>query len=175
MRRLSTAGGVLVVVASLSLPACGSSSHSASSPSTSRPAASESSAPSTTAPRTTTTLDPAAGAAVAQFALTASLNAAKSIYDRTYDYTAVSPESLGPLVPTLKYAPIDQASTGVVGVLAQDKNDVLLVTKSASGPWYCITENDEDGVSYGVARSLSQVNSNGECQLDAWPPTPAAG
>ena len=169
MRQLRTAGGVLIVVTSLCLAACGSST-SASSPSTSRPPASESSAPSTTAPRTTTTLNAAAADAVAQFALTASLNATKSIYDHSYDYTAVSPESLGPLVPTLKYAPLDQAGIGVVGVLAQDKNDVLLVTKSAGGPWYCVTENDTDGVSYGVARSLSQVNSNGECQLDAWPP-----
>ena len=169
MRQLVKTGGVLLGIASFSLAACGSSSSHASPPNTSTPS-SASSVPSTTAPHTTTTFAPEAGVAVAQFALTASLNAAKSIYDRTYDYTAVSPASLAPLVPTLKYAPLDQAGTGVVGVLAQDKNDVLLVTKSASGSWYCITENDEDGVSYGVARSLAQVNSNGECQLDAWPP-----
>jgi hypothetical protein len=120
-------------------------------------------------------LSPAAADAVAQFALTASLGAAKSIYDDTYDFTSVSPERLSSMVPTVHYAPLDRASTTTVGVLAQDKNDVLFAVKSASGRWYCVTDNDTDGVSYGVGRTLGGVNSNGECQLDAWPAPAATG
>ena len=52
------------------------------------------------------------------------------------------------------FTDLGQASKKTIGVLAQDKNDVLLVTKSASGRWYCVTDNDTDGVSFGVGASL---------------------
>jgi hypothetical protein len=161
-----------MAVAGLVLAACGSSgSSAASTPSTARETTSAPTAASPTAPHSTTKpSDPAAADAIAQFALTASLNAAKQTYDDTYDFTAVTPESLAPTVPNVHYAPLAQAAAGVVGVLAQDKHDVLFVTKSTSGRWYCVTDNDEDGVSYGVGPSLDKLNSNGECQLDAWPP-----
>jgi hypothetical protein len=170
MRQWATTGGVLLAVASLTLAACGSSAkHAGSAPGTSRPPTTSASAPPTTAATTTTTLNAASADAVAQYALTASLDAAQTTYDDTYDFTAVSPASLGPTLPNVHFAPLDQASTSVVGVLAQDKNDVLFVTRSASGKWYCVTDNDEDGVSYGVGHTLDDVNSNGQCQLDAWP------
>ena len=153
---------------SLTVAACGSSSKSGSAPSTTLTGGSTSS----TAAATTTTkpLDPVAADTVAQYKLTAALNAAKSIFDNTYDYTAVTPASLGPLVPNVQFVDLDQASKHTIGLLAQDKHDVFFITKSASGRWYCITDNDPDGVSYGVGNSLGAVNSNGECQLDAWPP-----
>jgi hypothetical protein len=172
MRRVRTTGGVLIAVACLALAACSSSGKAASdtTPPPSRPSA----APTTTVRAVPATAakpaDPAAQDAIAQFALTASINAAKQTYDSTYDYTAVTPASLASAVPSVHYAPLDQAGPGVVGVLAQDKHDVLFVTKSGSGRWYCVTENNEDGVSYGVGASLDKLNSNGECQLDAWPP-----
>jgi hypothetical protein len=173
MRQLGTTGGVLLAVASLTLAACGSSTE-ATPPSPTRPTATGSGVtsitkPDTTGPNTSTTVNPAGADAIAQFALTASLSAAKQTYDDTYDYTAVTPESIAPMVPSVHYAPLDQAAIGVVGVLAQTKHDVLFVTKSASGRWYCITENNEDGTSYGVGTSLATLTSNGECQLDAWP------
>ncbi len=186
-RRARPASSVLIAVACLALAACGSSGKSASGTTSSRPAPT---VPVTTSAaqhcvtklagggtiddcRTTTTkaADPAAQDAIAQFALTASINAAQQTYDQTYDYTAVTPQSLAPAVPSVHYAPLDQAAEGVVGVLAQDKHDVLFVTKSASGRWYCITANNEDGISYGEAASLSNLNSNGECQQPSWPPS----
>jgi hypothetical protein len=171
MRHLGTTG-VLIAVASITLAACGSSAGKATSDNTGvRPSTSAARAnPTTIAPVTTTTANAAAGDAIAQYALSTSIAAAKQTYDDTYDYTAVTPESLASSVPSVHYAPLEQATVGVVGVLAQDKHDVLLVTKSPSGRWYCVTENNEDGVSYGVGHSLDKLNSNGECQLDVWPP-----
>ena len=156
---------MLVAGACLTLAACGSSNAKAAPPSTSPP-----SAPRTTTGVTTTTKpDPVAADTVTQYKLTAALNAAKSIYSQSYDFTGVTPATLTPLVPNVVFTDLPHASKKTIGVLAQDKNDVLLATKSASGRWYCITDNDTDGVSFGVGASLSAVNSNGECQLDAWP------
>ena len=163
---------VVLTVALLTLAACGSSAKTASS-TTTRP--SDSTSSTADAPTTTKPLDPVAADTVAQYKLTASLNAAKSIYDNTYDFTAVTPASLTPLVPNVQFVDLDQASKHAIGVLAQDKHDVLLVTKSESGRWYCITNNDTDGVSYGVGQSLQDVNSNGECQRAAWPPPGSDG
>jgi hypothetical protein len=156
-----------LTLASIALASCGSSGAHSSSTTTTRASESTSSTAATT---TTQPLDPAAADTVAQYKLTASLNAAKSIYADNYDYTAVTPASLTPLVPNVQFTDLDKASKDTIGLLAQDKHDVLIVTKSASGRWYCITDNDTDGVSYGVGTSLGDVNSNGECQLDAWPP-----
>jgi hypothetical protein len=159
-------GGVLLSGACLMLAACGSSTAKAAPPTSTAPPA-----PSTSTHVTTTTKpDPVAADTVAQYKLTAALNAAKSIYSQSYDFTGVTPASLTALVPNVVFTDLPQASKKTIGVLAQDKNDVLLVTKSASGRWYCVTDNDTDGVSFGVGTSLSAVNSNGECQLDAWPP-----
>jgi hypothetical protein len=167
MRRLGGLTCVLVAGACLALAACGNSAKAAP-PSTS--SSTPSAASTTTEVTTTTKPDPVAADTVAQYKLTAALNAAKSIYDQSYDFTRVTPASLTPLVPHVVFTDLAQASKKTVGVLAQDKNDVLLVTKSASGRWYCVTDNDTDGVSFGVGASLSDVNSNGECQLGAWPP-----
>jgi hypothetical protein len=188
MRHLRTTG-LLIAVAGLALTACQSSSDGKAAADDTTLSRSTTSTLRTTNSRvrecirkleaggtiddcqtTTTAPNPAAADAIAQFALTASNNAAQQTYDETYDYTAVTPQSMAVAVPSVRYAPLDQAGQGVVGVLAQTKHDVLFVTKSASGKWFCITENNEDGVSYGVGPSLSKLNSNGECQLQAWPP-----
>jgi hypothetical protein len=166
MRRLGGVSYVLLAGACLTLAACGGSSAKGAPASTSRPTEPS----STTEVTTTTKPDPVAADTVAQYKLTASLNAAKSIFDNSYDFTGVSPATLTPLVPNVAFTDLGQASKKTVGVLAQDKHDVLLVTKSASGRWYCITDNDTDGVSFGVGATLSDVNSNGQCQLSAWPP-----
>jgi hypothetical protein len=105
-----------------------------------------------------------------QFVLTTAVNAAQSIYRQSYDYTSVSPASLSPLVPDVQFGTLDQADTRVVGVLAQDRNDVLLVARSAGGRWYCVTENAMDGISYGSGATPAAVDSNGECKQPAWPP-----
>jgi hypothetical protein len=181
MRQRGAVGGVLRVVtgmavAILTLAACGSSGAKSASTTPTHPTPTTSTIASTS---TTAPFDPTVANTVAQFKLTAALNAAKSIYDHTYDFTAVTPASLTPLVPNVQFVSLDQASKHTIGVLAQDKHDVLLATKSASGRWFCITNNDTDGVSYGVGASLQDVNSNGQCQLSAWPtsglPTPRAG
>ena len=103
------------------------------------------------------------------FALTTAVNAAHTIYQQSYDYTAVSPASLSPLVPKLQLGDVARASKTVVGVLAQDRNDVLLVTRSGSGRWYCVIDNAMDGISYGEGPTRDAVDSNGECQQAAWP------
>jgi hypothetical protein len=182
----------LLAAAAIALAACGSSGGNTASDNTGAQPTTSSTAKTTNAAAkeclqklsnggviddcqtsTTEATSPAAQDAIAQFALTASINAAQQMYDNTYDYTAVTPQSLAPEVPSVHYAPLDQAGAGVVGVLAQDKHDVLFVTKSASGRWYCITANNEDGISYGEATTLDKLNSNGECQQDSWPAPPA--
>ncbi len=132
--------------------------------------------PSTTHPTPTTrrvptkrTVDPVAADQLAQLVLTSAVTAAKSIYDQTYDFTTVTPTSLAPLLPNIKIVPLADARDGLVGLLAQDRHDVFFVTRSASGRWYCITDNDTDGVSYGSGAAFADVQSNGQCQQPQWP------
>jgi hypothetical protein len=158
------------LVAVLCLAACGSSSPAARDHTSARSSTSASSAPTTTHPVTTTTRPSAKVAdAFTQAVLTSAVNAARTIYGQSYDYTAVTPASLSPLLPKVRFGTLEAASSTVVGVLAHDRNDVLLVTRSPSGHWYCVTENATDGTSYGSGTSRDSVNSNGECQRPAWP------
>jgi hypothetical protein len=119
---------------------------------------------------TTTHLNEEVADGFTQLALTGAIQAAHTIYSQSYDYASVTPESLAPLVPNAHFGTLDQASKSVIGVLAQDRNDVLLVLESPSGRWYCVTENSMDGVSYGEGRARDAVDNNGECQHDSWPP-----
>ena len=161
---------IAFLVAVLCLAACGSSGGVAAPPQTSpRSATSTSGVSTTTRPQTTTTVNAKVADQFTQAALTSAIGAARTIYQQSYDYTAVTPESLAPLVPNVKVGPIAAASSKVMGVMAQDKHDVLLAFRSPSGHWYCIVENSTDGVSYGSGTSRDAVDSNGECQTDAWP------
>jgi len=171
--RLRGFGAVLVAVMTLAGAACASSSaHSAST----TPIGAPSTTPRT-AHRTPTTrrvprkrpVNPVAADQLAQLVLTSALTAAKSIYDQTYDFTAVTPTSLASLVPNIKIVPLADARDGMVGLLAQDRHDVFFVTRSGSGRWYCITDNDTDGVSYGSGAAFADVQSNGQCQQPQWP------
>jgi len=159
-----------LLLAVLGLAACGSSGPAARGH-TSAGSSTSASRASTTTHRVTTTTRPRPKVADAftQSVLTSAVNAARTIYDQSYDYTDVTPASLSPLLPKLHFSTIEAASSTVVGVLAQDRNDVLLVMRSLSGHWYCITENATDGISYGSGTSRESVNSNGECQQPAWP------
>lgn len=103
-----------------------------------------------------------------QAALSSAIDAAHNIYGQSSDFTAVTPASLAPLLPDIHFGDISQASTTVVGVMAQDRNDVLLAMRSPSGHWYCVIDNATDGVSYGSGTSRDAVDSNGECQKPAW-------
>jgi hypothetical protein len=157
-------------LAVLCLAACGSSGTAAQPGQTSGPRSSAS-RPSTTTRSVTTTTKLSATAAdqFTQALLTSAVDAARTIYGQSYDYTAVTPERLSPILPKVHFGPLEAASSTVVGVLAQDRNDVLLVMRSPSGHWYCVTENATDGISYGSGTSRDSVNSNGECQKPAWP------
>ncbi|HTK17351.1 MAG TPA: hypothetical protein VL769_13230 [Acidimicrobiia bacterium] len=160
------------LLAALCLAACGSSGAAARPESTSRPRTStgKSGATTTTHPVTTTTrLSAAVADQFTQAALSSAVDAARTIYGQSYDYTTVTPASLAALLPKFRFGPIGAASTKIVGVLAQDRNDVLLAARSPSGHWYCIIENATDGVSYGSGTSRDAVDSNGECQKPAWP------
>src|SRR5436190_11943394 len=129
----------LLVAASVALVACGSSgTHTAQPTTTTSPPRSSTSAPTTTQPVTSTThVNAVAADQLTQLVLTTAINAAQSIYQQSYDYTSVSPASLSSLVPNVQFGALEQASTRIVGVLAQDRNDVLLVARSVSGRWYC--------------------------------------
>jgi hypothetical protein len=171
MRHRSSCG--VVVALALALAACGSSGHPAGSNASSTTAAHASTTTATVHRATTTTtrpVDPTVADQFTQLSLSSAMQAAHSIYLHSYDYTAITPASLGPLVPTLHFGAITQAGKTIVGVLAQDRNDVLLAARSESGRWYCIIENATDGTSYGEGSKLADVDSNGECQQSAWPP-----
>ena len=158
-------------VAMLCLAACGSSSTAAPPTQTSAPSSSTS-ASTTTRPITTTTkVNRTVADQFTQLALTTAVNAARDLYGESYDYTTVTPASLAPRVPDLHLGTFAEASESVIGVMAQDRNDVLLIAKSASGRWYCVTDNSMDGISYGSGTTRESVNSNGECQQPAWPPS----
>ena len=165
----------LVVVAVLCLAACSSSGKpgstarsTTSSPTTGRH---PTTAPPTTKPVTSTThVNPVVADGFAQLALTNAVNAAQTIYHQSYDYTNVSPAALAALDASAQFGTMDQSNAHVIGVLAQDRNDVLLVTRSPSGRWYCVTENATDGISYGEGATRGSVDSNGQCQQPAWPP-----
>jgi hypothetical protein len=168
----AVAAVTLAAVMSIGLAACASSGHPAAAPPSRSTTAPPRSSTSTTrpAPSTTHPVNPVVADGYTQLALRAAMEAAHSLYLHGYDYTAVSPASLGPLVPSLHFGAITDAGKQVVGVLAEDRNDVLLAAQSASGRWYCIIENATDGLSYGEGSKLADVDSNGECQRDAWPP-----
>ena len=156
-------------VTMLCLVACGSSGTAAAPTQTSAPRSTSRS--TTSRPITTTTTTNATVAdQFTQLALTSAINAAHDLYSQSYDYTTVTPASLAPLVPGLRLGTFAEASDSVIGVLAQDRNDVMLIEKSASGRWYCVTENATDGVSYGSGSTRESVSSNGLCQQPAWPP-----
>jgi hypothetical protein len=165
---------IAFLLAVLCLAACGSSSSSSGgteAPSSTAPTSSTgaSAVSTTTRPKTTTTLSPKVADAFTQAALTSAMDAARSIYAQSYDYTTVTPASLAPLVPNVRVGPIESANSKVMGLLAQGKHDVLLAFRSPNGHWYCIVENATDGVSYGSGTSRDAVDSNGECQKPAWP------
>jgi hypothetical protein len=156
------------LLAVLCLAACGSSSTAAPPTTTSTPRSSTSASTTTRPVTTTTRLSATVADQFTQAALTSAIDAAKSAYGRNDDYTAVTPASLDLLLPKIHFGTIAQASSTVVGVLAQDRHDVLLATRSPSGHWYCVVDNTTDGVSYGSGTSRGSVDSNGECQKPAW-------
>jgi hypothetical protein len=159
------------LVAVLCLAGCGSGSPAASPGSTSTRRSSTSSTRASTATRpvtTTTRLSATVADQFTQAVLTSTIDASRTLYGQSYDYTAVTPASLAPLLPNIHFGTIAQASITVVGIMAQDRNDVLIVARSPSGHWYCVTENATDGISYGSGESRDSVNSNGECQKPAW-------
>ena|ERR1700722_15855398 len=170
MRHLGTTTGALLAIASLTLAGCSASAHATTTPTRVTTAPPKAKPTPTSHPVTTTTqVNKVAADDLTQIELLAAMNAAKSIYDQSDNFTQVTPASLAPLAPTIHFAPLGQASKTVVGLLAQDLNDVLFVTRSKSGRWYCITDNNEDGISYGAAPAFSDLDSNGECQQPAWP------
>ena len=161
-----------ISMALLCMAACGSSSKAARPAPTSAPPSSTSATSATTTTRAVTTTTKVSATVADQFtqaALTSVVNAAHSIYIGSYDYTTVTPAGLAPLVPGLHLGTLAEASDSVIGVMAQDRNDVLLIAKSGSGRWYCVTENSMDGLSYGSGPTRESVNSNGECQRPSWP------
>ena len=168
---IRTVTRIALLLAVLCLAACGSSGTAARSDETSGPrsASSTTRTPTTKRAVTTTTLSATVADQFTQALLTSAVDAARTIYGQSYDYTAVTPASLAQLLPKVRFGVIEAASNTVVGVLAQDRNDVLLVARSPSGHWYCVTENATDGVSYGAGTTRDSVNSNGECQQPAWP------
>ncbi len=171
--RLRGFGAVLVAVMALAGAACTSSpAHTGSTTPIGPPSTTPRTAhrtPTTRRAPTKRPVNPVAADQLAQFVLTSALTAAKSIYDQTYDFTTVTPASLAPLVPNIKIVPLADARDGVVGLLAQDRHDVFFVTRSASGRWYCITDNNDNGVSYGTGAAFADVESNGQCQQPQWP------
>jgi hypothetical protein len=156
-------------LAVLCLAACGSSGRAAPEQTSARSSSTSSGASTTSRPKTTTTLSAKIADQFTQAALSSAVDAARTIYGQSYDYTTVTPASLSALLPKFHFGPIGAASTKIVGVLAQDRNDVLLATRSPSGHWYCVTENATDGISYGSGTARDAVDSNGECQKPAWP------
>jgi hypothetical protein len=157
------------LLAVLCLAACGSSGSAARPTETSGPRSSSSTSTTNRPVTTTTRLSATVADQFTQALLTSVVDAAQTIYGQSYDYTAVTPEHLSALLPKVRFGSIEAASSAVVGVLAQERNDVLLVMRSPSGHWYCVTENATDGISYGSGMSRDSVNSNGECQQPAWP------
>jgi hypothetical protein len=153
----------------LCLAACGSSGRAAPEQTSARSSSTSSGASTTSRPKTTTTLSAKIADQFTQAALSSAVDAARTIYGQSYDYTTVTPASLSALLPKFHFGPIGAASTKIVGVLAQDRNDVVLATRSPSGHWYCVTENATDGISYGSGTARDAVDSNGECQKPAWP------
>lgn len=128
-------------------------------------------APTTTHPVTSTTrVNAVVADGFTQIALTNAIDASKALFLQSYDYTNVTPAALAAVDPGAHFGTLEQSNRTVIGVLSQDKNDILLVTRSPSGRWYCVTDNVMDGRSFGEGATRGSVGSNGECQQPAWPP-----
>jgi hypothetical protein len=92
----------------------------------------------------------------AQATLRSALAAAKVYFADHGSYRGISPKMLGKIEPTLAYDKSSTATDGVVSVRDASKNEVLLVTKSASGQVFCVVDS---AVSVGYGKQDAKKTS----------------
>jgi hypothetical protein len=85
----------------------------------------------------------------AQSLLRNALVAAKTFFVDKDSYLGLTPHALHSLDPTLNYNTASKAKKGEVSVRSVSKNSVVLVTRSASGHVYCISDVARSGTIYG--------------------------
>lgn len=95
------------------------------------------------------------------------LTAAKTIYVDQEDYRAATPTMLAQVESTLTFAPLAGAGRGVVGVRADGPQDILFVTQSESGTWFCISDMP-NGVGYGQGATAASVDTLAACSDKQW-------
>jgi hypothetical protein len=113
-------------------------------------------------------LDDAAPARATQSNLRNGLTAAKTIYTDSESYQAATPAYMHEIEPSLQFAPITGARAGVVGIGDVTPNQIVLVTQSTDGEWFCIADVATGDITYGRAATREAIDSVAECTAPSW-------
>ena len=71
------------------------------------------------------------------------------------------------LTPSINFGPMATASTSVVGFVRGDQ-EVVFTFRSATGTWFCISDDAAAGISYDSDSALGDVDSAAECDQGFW-------
>jgi hypothetical protein len=105
----------------------------------------------------------------AQSDLRNALVAAKVQYTDEGTYTGVTPQSLARIEPSVSYGDLAAASTATVGIGDLGPVQLVLVTQSVTGTWFCIATSPRGhGTTYGQGGARENVDSVAECQGPPW-------
>jgi hypothetical protein len=105
----------------------------------------------------------------AQADLRNAMIAAKVQYTDDGTYARVTPSSLARIEPTIAYSDLAGAGTNSVGIGDLGRDQLVLVTKSETGTWFCIADSPRrSGTTYGDGTARESVDSVAECQGPPW-------
>ena len=103
----------------------------------------------------------------AQSDLRNGLTAAKVWYVDNENYSGTAAQ-LGAIEPSLSLDDlVANASTTVIGLTAA-ASDVLMVAESESGTFYCISDHEDTGTTYGSGALVTAVDTTAECVSASW-------
>lgn len=106
----------------------------------------------------------------AQSDLRNALTAGKVLYTDTesYDVTVAQLDGVEPSLDFVESVAAADVDTDTVGyVHAADGSDVVFVTESEAGDFFCIAEDEDTGTTYNSG-TLASVDSAAECNQASW-------
>ena len=100
------------------------------------------------------------------------LVAAKTFYTDNSTYTLLDAAKAGAIEPSLQWVLGANPPVGTVDMVAPAGNQVLLVTQSATGNYYCMLDNTTTGTTFGPSTAaLTYANAivAANCNLTSFP------
>ncbi len=99
----------------------------------------------------------------AQHELRAALVVVKAHYADEGTFSNVTPKTLEAIDSHFSFDHVEHADEDTIGIGDQSDTGVVLVTRSASGTWFCIADDVNSGTSYGTDSALDAVQTASEC------------